>query len=161
MNSIQFISHSSEHTQQLGYSLGQLAQQGDIFLLSGNLGSGKTCLTQGIARGMDIKSTVASPSFVLVREHYGRMPLYHIDLYRLDNIEEIVNLGLEQYFEGDGLCVVEWAEKGLAVFPLEHLLISLEYLTDNQRNISIHTEANRYLKMINELKGKLKDWNWQ
>jgi tRNA threonylcarbamoyladenosine biosynthesis protein TsaE len=161
MNSIQFISHSSEQTQQLGYSLGQLAQQGDIFLLSGNLGSGKTCLTQGIARGMDIKSTVASPSFVLVREHYGRMPLYHIDLYRLDNIEEIVNLGLEQYFEGDGLCVVEWAEKGLAVFPLEHLLISLEYLTDNQRNISIHAEANRYLKMINELKGKLKDWNWQ
>jgi tRNA threonylcarbamoyladenosine biosynthesis protein TsaE len=159
MNKIELESHSAEQTQQLGYYLGQIAQPGNIFLLSGNLGSGKTCLTQGIARGMDIKSTVISPSFVLVREHYGRMPLYHMDLYRLDNIEEIVNLGLEQYFEGDGLCVVEWAEKGITVFPAEHLLISMEYLTETDRKIVIQADTEDYNRLLDELKGKLKDWN--
>jgi tRNA threonylcarbamoyladenosine biosynthesis protein TsaE len=159
MNKIELKSHSAEQTQQLGYYLGQIAKPGNIILLSGNLGSGKTCLTQGIARGMDIKSAVTSPSFVLVREHYGRMPLYHMDLYRLDNIEEIVNLGLEQYFESDGLCVVEWAEKGISVFPAEHLLISLEYLTETDRNIVIQAEVNGYTDMLENLKGKLKDWN--
>jgi tRNA threonylcarbamoyladenosine biosynthesis protein TsaE len=159
MNRIELVSRSAEQTQQLGYYLGQMTQPGNVFLLSGNLGSGKTCLTQGIARGMDIKSTVTSPSFVLVREHYGRMPLYHIDLYRLDNIEEIVNLGLEQYFESNGLCVVEWAEKGISVFPMEHLLISLEYLAETERNIIMQADVNIYIQMLENLKGKLKDWN--
>lgn len=159
MNTIELESHSAEQTQQLGYYLGQIAHPGNIFLLSGNLGSGKTCLTQGIARGMDIRSTVTSPSFVLVREHYGRMPLYHMDLYRLDNIEEIINLGLEQYFESEGLCVVEWAEKGIPVFPVEHLLISLEYLTEIDRKIIIRADTGSYRNLLEELKGKLKDWN--
>jgi tRNA threonylcarbamoyladenosine biosynthesis protein TsaE len=159
MNKIELESHSAGQTQQLGYYLGQIAQPGNIFLLSGNLGSGKTCLTQGIARGMDITSAVTSPSFVLVREHCGRMPLYHMDLYRLDNIEEIVNLGLEQYFEGDGLCVVEWAEKGITVFPAEHILINLEYVTETDRKIVIQSDTESYGKLLEELKGKLKDWN--
>jgi tRNA threonylcarbamoyladenosine biosynthesis protein TsaE len=159
MNKIELESHSAEQTQQLGYYLGQIAQPGNIFLLSGNLGSGKTCLTQGIARGMDIQSAVTSPSFVLVREHYGRMPLYHMDLYRLDDIEEIVNLGLEQYFESEGLCVVEWAEKGITVFPAEHLLINLEYLPETDRKIIIQADTEGYRNLLEELKGKLKDWN--
>jgi tRNA threonylcarbamoyladenosine biosynthesis protein TsaE len=159
MQKIELVSDSTEQTQKLGHQLGELAQAGDIFLLTGNLGSGKTCLTQGIARGLEVKSNVISPSFVLVREHYGRIPLYHIDLYRLDNTGEIVNLGLEQYLEGDGLCVIEWAEKGISVFPAEHLLISLKYISETKRNIVIQGKHGRYTGLVEKLQRKLRDWN--
>ena len=120
---MKLTSHSPEQTQRLGVSIGEVVLPGDILLLSGDLGVGKTCLTQGIAWGLGIKEYAVSPSFVLVRELYGRLPLYHIDLYRLDHIEEIEDLGLDDYLYGRGVCVVEWAEKGLAVLPTEHLLI--------------------------------------
>ena len=88
MSHLELSSHSPEQTQKLGMRIGQLALPGDVFLLVGDLGSGKTCLTQGIAWGLDIKEYALSPSFVIMRELYGRLPLYHIDLYRLDRIEE-------------------------------------------------------------------------
>ncbi|TET42493.1 MAG: tRNA (adenosine(37)-N6)-threonylcarbamoyltransferase complex ATPase subunit type 1 TsaE, partial [Dehalococcoidia bacterium] len=113
MESLKLNSHSPEQTQLLGSYLGEIAQKADIFLLMGELGTGKTCLVQGIARGLDVKEYAFSPSFVILREYHGRLPLYHIDFYRLDHIEEIADLGLEEYFYGDGVCVVEWAEKGL------------------------------------------------
>ena len=91
--------------------MGELVQSGDIFLLTGDLGTGKTCLTQGIARGLGIEEYAFSPSFVIIREYHGRLPLYHIDFYRLDNIDEIADLGLEEYFYSKGVCVIEWAEK--------------------------------------------------
>ncbi len=94
MRSLKLISHSLEETLKLGFCLGNLAEAGDIFLLSGPLGAGKTCLTQGIARGLGSKEYALSPTFVLMREIEGRLTLYHIDLYRLDRIEEIIDLGL-------------------------------------------------------------------
>ncbi len=97
MKSLKLISHSPEETRDLGVHLGKLAQPGDIYLLSGNLGAGKTCLTQGIAQGLGSQDQALSPTFVLMRELAGRMPLYHIDLYRLDHIEEIADLGLDDY----------------------------------------------------------------
>ena len=90
MESLKLISHGPEQTQLLGSYLGELAQKADIFLLTGELGTGKTCLVQGIARGLDIKEYAFSPSFVILREYHGRLPLYHIDFYRLEHIEEIV-----------------------------------------------------------------------
>ena len=90
-------SHSPEQTQKFGVSIGELALPGDIVLLVGSLGTGKTGLTQGIAWGLDIKEYTLSPSFVIMRELYGRLPLYHIDLYRLDHIDEIEDLGLDDY----------------------------------------------------------------
>ena len=87
---LELTSHSPEQTQKFGVRLGELALPGDIFLLVGGLGAGKTCLTQGIAWGLGIKEYAASPSFMVVRDLYGRLPLYHIDLYRLNHIEEIV-----------------------------------------------------------------------
>lgn len=156
---LQLISHSPEQTQNLGRYLGKLTQSGDVFLLTGNLGSGKTCLTQGIAWGLGVKEYAFSPSFVIVREYHGRLPLYHIDLYRLDRIEEIMNLALEEYFFGDGVCVVEWAEKGTDVFPQENLLIKLDYMSPTDRSLALKPGSERYIQLLESLKEDLKSWN--
>ena len=152
MDCLELISHSPEQTQKLGIHIGELALAGDIFLLVGALGTGKTCLTQGIAWGLNIKEYTLSPSFVLVRELYGRLPLYHIDLYRLDRIEEIVELGLDDYLYGNGVCVVEWAEKGLSVLPIEHLMIQISYLSDTERSFQLKPTGKRYLEILAQLK---------
>jgi len=152
MNRLKLISRSPEQTQQFGVRIGELALAGDIFLLVGALGAGKTCLTQGIAWGLDIKEYALSPSFVIVRELYGRLPLYHIDLYRLDRIEEIAELGLDDYLYGKGVCVVEWAEKGLDILPAEHLLIQIKYLADTERSFQLKPNGKRYVEITAQLK---------
>jgi tRNA threonylcarbamoyladenosine biosynthesis protein TsaE len=152
-------SHSVEQTQSLGRYLGELARAGDIFLLSGNLGSGKTSLTQGIAWGLDVKEYAFSPTFVLIREYHGRLPLYHVDLYRLESCEEIIDLALEEYFNASGVCVIEWAEKGLDVLPKENLVITLEYISLTDRSIRLKANGKRYLQLKMLLEEKLKTWN--
>lgn len=152
MNHLDLISHSPEDTRRLGASIGELTLPGDIFLLVGDLGTGKTCLTQGIAWGLGIKEYALSPSFIIVRELYGRLPLYHMDLYRLNHIEEIAGLGLDEYFYGNGVCVVEWAEKGLSELPSEHLLIQLSYLSDTGRSLQFKPSGQRYVEMLTRLK---------
>lgn len=116
------------------------------------MGTGKTCLTQGIAWGLNIKEYALSPSFVVVRELYGRLPLYHIDLFRLNHLEEIVDLGLDDYLYGKGVCVVEWAEKGFSVLPIEHLLIQINYLSDTERSFQLKPSGKRYQKILAQLK---------
>ncbi len=154
MESLKLNSHSPEQTQLLGSYLGELAQKVDIFLLIGELGTGKTCFVQGIARGLNVKEYAFSPSFVILREYHGRLPLYHIDFYRLDHIEEITDLGLEDYFYGDGVCVVEWAEKGLQVVPRDNLLITIHYIPASQtgRSICLKPQGERYYELIEQLK---------
>ena len=149
---LELISHSPEQTQRLGIHIGELASPGDIYLLVGTLGTGKTCLTQGIAWGLGIEEYAFSPTFVIVREHYGRLPLYHIDLYRLDHIEEIAELGLDEYLYGNGVCVIEWAEKGLDILPTEHLLIKINYLSDTERSFQLNPNGKRYLEIATQLK---------
>ena len=151
MTDIELISHSQEQTQRLGIRLGELAQTGDVILLTGNLGSGKTCLTQGIAWGLGVKEYAFSPSFVIMREYHGRLTLYHLDFYRLDRIEEIADLGLDEYLYGKGVCVVEWAENGMAVLPEEHLLINLSYISDTERSINFEPKGNRYINLLKSL----------
>jgi len=160
MESLTLDSHSPEETQLLGSYLGELAQKADVFLLTGELGTGKTCLVQGIARGLDVKEYAFSPSFVILREYNGRLPLYHIDLYRLDCIEEIADLGLEEYFHGDGICVVEWAEKGLQVVPQDNLFISMHYVAVSQtgRSISLKPQGERYNELMKQLRKERELW---
>ena len=152
MNHLEIISHSPEQTQKFGTRIGQLALPGDIFLLVGGLGAGKTCLTQGIAWGLDIKEYAVSPSFVVIRELHGRLPLYHIDFYRLDHLEEIAELGLDDYLYGNGVCVVEWAEKGVGLLPQEHLLIEMSYLADTERSLKLKPSGKRYRQIVAQLK---------
>jgi tRNA threonylcarbamoyladenosine biosynthesis protein TsaE len=148
MSYLEIVSHSPEQTQQVGTRLGEIAWPGEVILLSGNLGAGKTCFTQGVARGLGITEYAASPSFILVRELYGRLPLYHIDFYRLDHLEEIADLGLDEYFYGKGICVVEWADKGTALLPPEHLMVEIAYLGDTGRNLTFKPAGERYRQMV-------------
>jgi tRNA threonylcarbamoyladenosine biosynthesis protein TsaE len=152
MKSLELTTTSPEQTQEIGRRLGKLAQPGDVILLVGKLGAGKTCLAQGIAWGLGINDYAVSPSFVLVRELYGRLPLYHMDFYRLDNIEEIAELGLDEYFYGRGVSVVEWAEKALSLLPPEHLLIEMEYVDESERRLRLKPAGKRYREMAAQLK---------
>lgn len=144
--------NSAEQTRRLGRRLGELATPRDVILLVGVLGTGKTCLTQGIARGLGIDEYTASPSFVLVREYQGRLPLYHIDLYRLDRIEEVAQLGLDDYLYGNGICVVEWADKGFGILPSEHLLIEMQHVAPTKRKICFVPKGPRYVELLSKLK---------
>jgi tRNA threonylcarbamoyladenosine biosynthesis protein TsaE len=154
MELLKLITRSPEQTQLLGVHLGELAREADVLLLTGELGAGKTCLVQGIARGLGVHEYAFSPSFVIVREYHGRLPLYHVDLYRLDHTEEIADLGLEEYFFGDGVCVVEWAEKGMEVMPPDSLLISIAYISATQttRSIALRPQGQRYQEMMAQLR---------
>jgi tRNA threonylcarbamoyladenosine biosynthesis protein TsaE len=160
MQSLTLSSHSPEQTQLLGSCLGQLAQKADLFLLTGELGTGKTCLVQGIARGLSVREHAFSPSFVIVRQYHGRLPLYHIDFYRLDCSEEIPDLGLEEYFYGDGVCVIEWAEKALQALPHDNLVISMSYTPDSQatRYICLKPHGQRYCELTKQLRKERKLW---
>ncbi len=151
LSPLQLISHDPQETQRLGSRLGELAQAGDVILLVGSLGTGKTCLTQGIAWGLGIEGYASSPSFVVIREYQGRLPLYHLDLYRLDRIEEVGELGLDDYLYGKGVCVVEWAEKGSGLWPEEHLLITMGYLSDTERSLYLEPASARYQEMTARL----------
>ena len=154
MGECELISHSPEDTQKIGTIIGELAVPGDVLLLEGKLGAGKTCLTQGIALGLGIDDYVLSPTFVIMRELYGRLPLYHIDLYRLDNIEESMDLGLDDYFYGDGLSVVEWAEKAISIMPRRHLMIKINYINDTGRRLLLEPSGERYFELAeNIIKG--------
>jgi len=152
------VTHSPEETIELGVHLGEIARPGNVFLLSGNLGVGKTCLTQGIARGLGSPDNALSPTFVLMREIHGRLPLYHIDLYRLDRLDEIADLGLDDYLYGQGLCVIEWAEKGLGVLPLEHLMIKISYSGDFERLFELIPCGRLYEKLLTGLKTLIKKY---
>jgi tRNA threonylcarbamoyladenosine biosynthesis protein TsaE len=149
---LELTTNSPEETRELGVKLGELAQPGDVFLMTGELGAGKTCLTQGIAWGLGIKEYVLSPTFVIMRELYGRLPLYHMDLYRLDNIDESQDLGLDDYLYGLGLCVVEWADKALSILPKKRLDIHISYVSDTGRSFRFEARGERYLDMIKALR---------
>jgi len=132
----EFLTRSEEETRSLGERLGRLLRKGDVVLLSGDLGTGKTCFTQGIARGLGIESPVNSPSFVLMNEYQGRERLFHVDLYRIEDVEELDELGLWDYAE-QGVLVVEWPERGADILPGEGLVIELRY-GDRERERRFH-----------------------
>ncbi len=123
-----------------------------MFLLSGDLGAGKTCLTQGILWGLGGDEYARSPTFVLICEYPARLTLYHMDLYRLDSIDEIIDLGLDDYFLGDGVCVVEWADKGIDAFIGEHLSVSIKDTGAESRSLIFSADSPRYSAMLSALK---------
>jgi tRNA threonylcarbamoyladenosine biosynthesis protein TsaE len=149
---LKITSRHPDDTIRLGREIGEMAVPGDIFLLSGILGAGKTCMVQGIAFGLGINEYTLSPSFVLMRELYGRLTLYHMDLYRLENLEEIADLGLDDYLYGKGVCAIEWANRGMPLFPQEHLSIEIRYLNDNEREITLKAHGQRYRELLSKLK---------
>ena len=148
---IRLQSTSAESTRRIGRGIGSRALKGDVVLLTGDLGSGKTTLTQGILRGLGSDEFARSPTFVLVNEYNARLPLYHMDLYRLDSFESIDGLGLDDYLFGAGLCVVEWANKADGYFPDDHLLVSIEIIGDDLRTLTLSSADLRYQDLFQSL----------
>ena len=131
------ITRSEEETIALGRSLGERLSGGEIILISGELGAGKTRLVQGIAQGLDTDDNPRSPTFVLVNRHVGRLVLHHCDLYRLNSAEEVEDLGLMELAEQGDVLAVEWPERGGGVFPSDSLSVHMKRGTnDNERSIS-------------------------
>jgi tRNA threonylcarbamoyladenosine biosynthesis protein TsaE len=144
---------SPEETGILGEKLGSFLRSGDLICLYGGLGAGKTCFAQGLARGLGIKDSVTSPTFTLINEHYGRLPLFHMDVYRLDSIEEMDDLGYEEYFYDGGVTLIEWADKIEELLPGERLDISFDRTPEGEdfRQITLLPRGERYRLLIKEL----------
>ncbi|MBA2679299.1 MAG: tRNA (adenosine(37)-N6)-threonylcarbamoyltransferase complex ATPase subunit type 1 TsaE [Ktedonobacteraceae bacterium] len=162
---LDLISESSTQTQEIGRRLGKLVSAGDLLLLDGQLGTGKTTFTQGLASGMNIAEVVNSPTFTLLKEYQGKesvvshssqekkspgLALYHFDLYRLDEPEEIFDLGFEDYFYGSGVSVVEWSGKAEMLWPTERLYIRLRSMDETKRRLTFIATGARYCQLLQQ-----------
>ncbi len=150
---MKIISKSFNNTLKLGKRIAGDLKPGDIICLFGELGTGKTVLAKGIAQGLGIKkSRINSPSFVLIRIHtQGRFPLYHFDLYRLKSPEDVLGLGYEEYLYGDGITVIEWADRLKYLLPKEFLKIGLSFKTSSQRSLKLVAFGRRYKELVKKI----------
>lgn len=140
---------SPEETVEIGKQLGKLLNSGNIVCLTGDLGAGKTAFTQGIAKGLGVTDYVTSPTYTIINEYEGRVPLYHFDVYRLNDVEEMYELGYEEYFFGDGVVVLEWADSVRDIIPSERLWITiLNTKGDNSREILMEPTGEVYQKIV-------------
>ncbi len=149
---VDFITHAIAQTQKAGERLGQLLQAGDIVLLEGELGAGKTTLTKGIARGLGVAGYVNSPTFTLVNEYQGRLPVYHLDCYRLESGAEAEGFGIEEYLYGDGVTLIEWPQRIAEILPVENLRIKLAYVSETRRSLRLEPTGARYVQLVNDFK---------
>ena len=150
------ITSSPEQTREIGRLLGKLLDAGDTVCLYGDLGAGKTNLAYGIARGLDVQEPyITSPTFTFVNEYQGRVPFYHLDLYRLKGPEELEHIGFDEYIGTDGVTVIEWAERAGDELPVESLSVYLSALDEESRELGFLPEGERYEKLMEELKQEL------
>lgn len=148
------ISGDPTKTFHIGRILGETLTAGDIVALTGELGAGKTCLTQGIARGLGVPEVyqITSPTFTLVNEYPGRLNLIHLDVYRLSSSRDLQDLGYEEFFFGKGVTVIEWAEKIQDIIPEKSLSVTMAYLDQNQRSIDMKGQPDQITRISNGLK---------
>ncbi|WAA09240.1 tRNA (adenosine(37)-N6)-threonylcarbamoyltransferase complex ATPase subunit type 1 TsaE [Fervidibacillus albus] len=144
----EIIVNELEETMDIAKALAKYLQAGDVIALEGDLGAGKTSFTKGLAKGLDIFQNVNSPTFTIIKEYNGRLPLYHMDVYRLSDADE--DLGFEEYFHGDGVTVVEWARMIHEQLPEDRLTIQLFVLDECRRKIVFHPEGKRYNEICKE-----------
>lgn len=149
--SFDLISRSAAQTQALGAVLGRLLWPGAVVCLEGDLGAGKTCLTQGLGRGLDVAEPVISPTFTLIREYHGRLPLFHVDCYRLRDVDDAWALGLDDYLYDDGVTVVEWADRVRPLIPSERLWIRLEPAGGDMRRVLLTAAGGAYRALLESL----------
>lgn len=150
MKDFKTVTHSTEETHVLGNKIGSIVKENMVFLLDGDLGAGKTTLTQGIAKGLGIKRNVTSPTFTIQKIYNGgRMNLYHIDAYRLEGIEQ--DLGFDEYFYDDGLTVIEWSQFMRYLIPEEYMMISIHLLDDGSREFTFEAHGREYEKLLEDI----------
>ena len=148
---MQFICKSKDETQELGRLIARFSFVGEVITLKGQLGAGKTTFSQGFANGLGIKGVINSPTFNIVKCYFdSTLPLYHIDAYRLEDLHQ--DLGLEEYIEGDGVCLVEWAEFIEEVIPNELLKINIEILENEERLVTIDAFGDKYVELLKKVK---------
>jgi tRNA threonylcarbamoyladenosine biosynthesis protein TsaE len=135
------VSTSPEDTQALGERLGRDLAPGAVVACVGELGAGKTCFLQGLARGLGVPGPVTSPTFVLINQYRGRLPVYHLDAYRTASLAEVVDLGLEEMIHGDGVTVIEWADKVAGLLPADAITVTISGLGDEPRQIAVERPA--------------------
>ena len=128
--------------------LGRLVRPGDVLALHGDLGAGKTCLVQGLAAGLGVAEPITSPTFILIAEYAGRLPLYHVDLYRTERPEEVRGLGLEDLLGGDGVTVIEWGDKAEALLAIGSIRVSIHGVGDDPRQIHVEGLAPERARLL-------------
>lgn len=134
---MKIVTDSEASTIKLGENIGKVLEPGDIISLTGDLGAGKTQLTKGIAAGLGVVDYVTSPTFIIVNEYEGRIPLYHFDVYRINDIQEMYEIGFDEYLFGKGVCVIEWGDIVSDLLPEKIIRINMKKVDDNIREISI------------------------
>jgi len=150
MERLALASDSPAETRRLGERMARRLRAGDVILLQGELGAGKTCLAQGIGRGLGVAVTIKSSAFVLLNEYEGRLKMYLADLYRLEDPAEVVDLALEEV-AADGVLVVEWPDRAWEEMPREHLLVRLEWAGERARGIRLEARGVRYRELVEGL----------
>lgn len=144
------ISNSKEETKSIGKLLASFLSVGDIVLLEGDLGAGKTTFTSGVGEGLNVNDRVISPTFNILKCYFkGRIPMYHIDAYRLEN--QNIELGLEEYIEGDGVCLIEWPIYIAPLIPSSNLKVIIHNLGEDKRELTFIGEGDHYQKIIESL----------
>ena len=143
------ITSSTEQTEEVGRVLGTMLEAGDLICLFGDLGAGKTHFSYGVARGLQVQDQyVTSPTFTFVNIYQGRIPLYHIDLYRLKDPSELESIGFEEYLDSDGATVIEWAERAEEELPEEKLNVYISDVSENSRELGFFAEGERYERLL-------------
>jgi len=143
------ITSSTEQTEEVGRVLGTMLEAGDLVCLFGDLGAGKTHFSYGVARGLQVQDQyITSPTFTFVNEYQGRIPLYHIDLYRLKDPSELESIGFEEYLDSDGATVIEWAERAEEELPDEKLNVYISDVSENSRELGFFAEGERYERLL-------------
>jgi tRNA threonylcarbamoyladenosine biosynthesis protein TsaE len=137
------VTHSAEETARAGEALAALLEPNDVLSLAGDLGAGKTCLTQGVACGLDVQEPVTSPTFNLLLPHPGRTPLYHFDLYRLQRVEELEDIAFWETLEADGVSVIEWGDRFPEALPDDRLSVEITVSDDGSRRLALHPSGPR------------------
>lgn len=140
---------SAEQTIELGKKIGALLNSSDVLLLIGDLSAGKTTITKGIGLALGVTKVINSPTFTIVKEYQGRCPLYHLDLYRLEGLNN--DFDLEEFIEGDGVCVIEWPYQVEEILPKEYLEINLKRLSEFERSIEVKAKGSRYEEVLKKL----------
>ena len=141
-----FTTQSPQETIELGKKIGKKLQKGDVIAMQGTLAAGKTTITKGIAQALGINETITSPTFCLISEYYGTMPLYHMDVYRLDGEEDFVNLGADDMLYGDGVTIIEWSEKIMKELPSRTIILRITPKENGERVIELENWQNGDIK---------------
>ena len=143
---LSFTTKSAEESEALGQKIGCFLRKGDILAMRGPLAAGKTTLTKGIARSLGIRDEITSPTFCLISEYAGKMPLYHMDVYRLDGAEDFINLGTDDMLYGEGVCVIEWSEKIMSELPDTAIVLDISVNGDGSRTVLISNWPHEALR---------------